>query len=317
MTSSSHPAVGTRDESDLAWLLRQRLLELLRIPSPSGAEKQLADWFEIRLRSTPGAKVERIGDNLLFTRGDAWPERPLILCGHLDTVPPQDNEKPRGEGDRIFGLGASDLKAGLAVLRTLLERVPTSSRGQPVYAFNACEEVAFERSGLVQLSQAAPWLRQARFALCVEPTENPVEVGCLGTLHAEVTVHGRTAHSARPWLGENAVHEAARIIGRIAERKPREVRPSGPEGPRYREVVSVTHVEGGTARNVIPGEARFNVNLRFGPDLSRRQARERLLEWIGAGPTVRFTDEAPAGRDASDDPTCRLLRRLSGKPFRA
>jgi succinyl-diaminopimelate desuccinylase len=151
----------------------------------------------------------------------------------------------------------------------------------------------------------------------VEPTANYVELGCLGTLHAEVTVRGQSAHSARPWLGRNAIHRAVPLLARVANHPERRVSFAGHRGLEYREVMSVTKVEGGRARNMVPDRVMFNVNFRFGPDRSVEEAERTVLEMVGPDASVEFTDAAPSGRVPEHNPICDRLLALTGGRRRA
>jgi succinyl-diaminopimelate desuccinylase len=295
----------------------QLLVELVNIPSVSHQEHRLADWVDARLRRCRRGEVVRAADEVAF-RFPALTGKPkVILCGHLDTVPPNDNQTARVEGDRVYGLGSTDLKAGLAVFLDLVETLdPSALQVDPVFLFYTREEVAYNQSGLLVVERELPdLLDDTRFAICVEPTENAVELGCLGNLHAEVTVHGKAAHSARPWFGDNAIHTAAPLIERIA---------AVPERPVvfgdqvvYREVIGATTIAGGGARNVIPDAVTVNLNFRFAPDRSGDEAVAWIGELVGDAGTVEITDLSPAGRVASDNPLCQGLVDAAGGVVRA
>ena len=310
MTSPS-PSVPRADRR------RALLVELINIPSESHHEHHLANWTETQLRQSPHGEVLRAGDEVVF-RFPALAGKPkIIFCGHLDTVPANDNQTARVEGDRVYGLGATDLKAGLAVFLDLIETLdPATLHVDPVFLFYTCEEVAYQESGLLVVERELPEvLQDTRLAICVEPTDNAIELGCLGNLHAEVTVRGKAAHSARPWFGENAIHAAAPLIERIAAVPERSV--DYGEHLRYREVISVTTITGGDARNVIPDTLRLNVNFRFAPDRSREDAVTVVRELIGDAGAIEITDLSPAGRVASEHPFCRALVAAAGGAVRA
>ena len=241
----------------------------------------------------------------------------IIFCGHLDTVPVNDNQTARVEGDRVYGLGSTDLKAGLAVFLDLIATLdPAALQVDPVFLFYTCEEVAYHESGLLVVERELPELLQnTGFAICVEPTDNAIELGCLGTLHAEVTVRGQAAHSARPWFGVNAIHAALPLIERIAAVPERAV--AFGDHVRYREVISATTIVGGSARNVIPDTVQVNFNFRFAPDRSSEDAVAWIRELIGDAGTIEFKDVSPAGRVASENPFCRALVAAAGGIVRA
>ena len=325
MVSTSDPTT----EAAQAEALAARLLELAAIRSVSRDEKALADHLEPRLRALPGVQVRRIADNLVATlpalSATSVGKPRVLLCGHLDTVPENQNLPPRREGDLIHGLGTSDLKAGLVVLLAVFEelaRLLAADPGaaarvpfDPALVFYSKEEIAFALSGLNDLEAALPELKQAAFAICVEPTSNAVELGCLGTLHAEVTVRGKAAHAARPWLGENAIHAALPLLARISMRPERRWSPPGRPDVEYREVMSVTGVNGGKARNVIPDHCTFNINFRFAPDRSPDEARQIVIDLVAGFRNVEvvFKDLAPAGRIPAKNALCDRLVALAGQ----
>jgi succinyl-diaminopimelate desuccinylase len=250
--------------------LAGRTLELVRIASPSGEEARIADHVERFLtdRTSP-AHLARHGNALVARFGD---RRPLVvLGGHLDTVPANRNPDPAIEESKVVGLGATDMKGALAVMLTLAEEWPEATTGSLGLVFYDCEEVAFERNGLRKLFPVEPWLTEADLALMLEPTANVLELGCLGTLHARVTFHGKAAHSARPWTGENAIHQAAPFLHWLAEAPIQDV---GSGQIVYREVINATLAEGGTVRNVIPDRFTLNINFRFAPDRSIEEAED-------------------------------------------
>jgi len=228
--------------------------------------------------------------------------RPLIaFLGHLDTVPAHAEDGPvRREGDRLFGLGASDMKSGLAVMMALAELFPrTLSRYQWAFVFYEREEGPYLENGLGPLLKTVPWLKDIAFGIAMEPTDNIVQVGCVGSLHATVTFRGRSAHSARPWQGENAVHKAAPLLTELLALAPVEVDCGGFP---FREVLSVTRAEGGRARNVIPDVFTLNLNYRFAPGKSLEQAQQDVLSRVAGRAEVSFTDLSPSGRVCSDNP---------------
>jgi len=315
----------TIEDAALGEELATRLLALTAIPSVSRNEKALCDWLEARLRAVAGVAVQRTGDNLIATL-PALAGRPrVVLCGHLDTVPENQNLPPRREGDLIHGLGTSDLKSGLAVLWKLLEELasglaagrtagldPARLVCDPAFVFYAREEIAFAESGLLEVARDWPGLQEAKFAVCVEPTSNAVELGCLGTMHAELTVRGKAAHAARPWLGVNAIHAALPLLQRVAARAERRWSPPGRSEIEYREVMSITGIRGGKAKNVVPDECVMNLNFRFAPDRTPDDARAQVNALAEGIAEVAFKDLAPAGRVASGNPWCDRLVALAG-----
>ena len=227
--------------------------------------------------------------------------RPLVLLvGHTDTVPPKPGDgPPRVDGDTIHGLGASDMKGGLAVMLALAEDLfPRAGSGAPCaydlgLVFYDHEEGPWAKSGLGPLLTEVPWLSTAALAFCLEPSDNVVQLGCMGTLHAQVDFRGRSAHSARPWQGENAIHKAAGLLARLAARVPVDVHR---DGFLFREVISATQASGGTARNVIPDGFRLNLNYRFAPGRTIEEASADVRALVAGEAEVTIVEAAPSGR---------------------
>jgi len=289
--------------------MRELLAELTRalcdVRSPVGDEAALAEQLAYR----PGA--ERVGNSVVL--GRATGAKPAVaLFGHLDTVPLQEGDFPAYRaGGRVHGRGASDMKGALAVMIALWERLDRERLPvELVCVFYDREEGPYEQSGLGPLLGARPDLRRAALALCLEPTDLSLQVGCCGSLHATLTFRGRSAHSARPWQGKNAVHEAGALLQHLNGLPPREV--SFGE-LTYREVMSVTRIDGFTGRNVVPASCELNLNFRFAPGRSLEDAEAEvraLAERFGA--ECKVTDRAPAGPVVLDNPLVRKLRALSG-----
>ena len=245
--------------------LLEATAELVAIPSVSHDEEAMASAVEASLAACPWLQVERVGDNVVARTALGRTQR-LVLAGHLDTVPPVDNEQPRRKGDEVWGVGASDMKGGLAVMLDLAAAVaePTVD---VTWCFYACEEVGREESGLFQLWRERPELLAGDAAILGEPTDALVEAGCQGTLRIRITVKGARAHTARPFTGRNAIHRVGSLIGRVSAWPGREV---VLDGCTYAEQLQVVSVEGGVAANVVPDRASIVINHRYAPD--RRQA---------------------------------------------
>lgn len=278
-------------------------LEMMRIPSPSGGESVLADWVLAQLaRTCPAARVDRIGNAVVARLGEDDPR--YVLAGHLDTVPHNGQAEPERRGDELVGLGSTDMKGGLAVMLSLAE---ARAESDPPLAlvFYDCEEIDFSRNGLRPVLAEHADLSRADLAILLEPTGNALELGCLGTLHARITVPGVAGHSARPWAGRNAIHAAAPLLTRIAEIPERKVT----QGPAtFREVLSVTLIEGGRTRNVIPDRCALNVNVRFAPDRTAEAWESTLREWLPENATLEIVDAAPSAPAFSEAPAiARLL----------
>jgi succinyl-diaminopimelate desuccinylase len=232
----------------------------------------------------------------------------ILLAGHLDTVPPNDNAAARLQGDELWGLGAADMKGGLAVMLRLAAECATSPN-EFTFVFYAREEVASAHSGLLELERERPDLLAADVAILGEPTNATVEAGCQGSIRGELTIRGHRAHTARAWMGVNAVHRAAPILAALAAYEPR--RPTV-EGCEFHEALLAVAIEGGVAGNVVPDEVTITVAARFAPDRSLLEAEHWVSEWVQPflhpGDTWRITERAPAAYPAIAHPVVAYLR---------
>jgi succinyl-diaminopimelate desuccinylase len=299
-------------EADLLTLSEQ----LVAVPSPSGDEGPLVDWLEAELRAVPGLTVDRVGDNVVARTALGRDQR-VILAGHSDTVPANGNAVPRREGDTLWGLGAADMKGGLAVMVDLARTV-VEPAVDVTYVFYAREEIAAAESGLLELQEARPDLLVGDLAVLGEPTDGVLEAGCQGTLRARITLVGRRAHSARPWMGDNAIHRAAPLLACLAEHRERRPVLAGCE---FREALQAVAIEGGVAGNVVPDRLELVVNHRFAPDRSPEQAVEHVRAMCAdvLGPDDRFevTELAGGAPPAVDHPLLADLVARSGLSVRA
>ena len=252
--------------------------------------------------------VSRIGNALVVGQQTG---RPLItLFGHLDTVPVQDNGEPVTVDGRMAGLGTSDMKSGLAVMVHLLEDDAVRTGPYDVVGvFYDKEEGPADQNGLEKVLDKAPWLIESEFAVVLEPTDLGIELGCNGVMNAEVVFTGKAAHSARPWLGENAVTKAGAWLAEMHERAPEPVTTGGLE---FREVFSITRVAGGIANNVLPAEMRINLNYRFPPIYTLDEAEARLRRIADEADQVIITDRAPAGAVVENNPHLDRLVAITG-----
>ena len=285
------------------------LIELIDIPSEIGDEGRLCTSLSERLMATWGIDgVERIGNSLIVGKRSV---RPLVLLvGHIDTVPVQGQGPATIEDGRVAGLGASDMKSGLAVMVHLLED-PAIRLGpyDVVGVFYDKEEGPADENGLEPLLQLAPWLSEAELAVVLEPTDLELQVGCLGTINATVRFAGHSAHSARPWLGENAITKAGSFLAELHSRAPTSVVVDDLE---FKEVFSVTLASGGIANNIIPANFDLNLNYRFGPDKTLDEAETRLREVAASADSIEIVDRAPAGPVPEGNAHLERLARLSG-----
>jgi succinyl-diaminopimelate desuccinylase len=247
----------------------------MAVPSPSRGEGALADMVEDALRACPWLQLERVGDNVI-ARSTLGHGQRLVLAGHLDTVPANGNQEPRLEGDTLWGLGASDMKGGLAVMLELATTVR-----EPVvdvtWCFYAREEIGRADSGLVELWRNRPELLAGDAAILGEPTGALVEAGCQGTMRVQITLCGVRAHTARPFTGRNAIHRLGPLLQRVADWPGREV---VLDGCTYAEQLQAVAVEGGVAANVVPDEARLTLNHRYAPDRGATEAGAFLLHLL-------------------------------------
>ncbi|MBS2963630.1 succinyl-diaminopimelate desuccinylase [Actinocrinis puniceicyclus] len=286
---------------DLSLDAAQLTAALVDFPSVSGAEKPLADAIERALRELPRLTVDRYGENVV-ARTHFGRDTRIVLAGHIDTVPIADNVPSRVCGDLIYGCGTSDMKSGVAVQLRLAAAAGAAASPQSAhdltFVFYDCEEIESARNGLGHVARAHPDWLVGDFGVLLEPTDAVLEGGCQGTLRARVTVAGQRAHSARSWLGSNAIHRAAPILNRLAEYRPREVEV---EGLLYREGLNAVGISGGVAGNVIPDECAVVVNFRFAPDRTEEQAAQHVRA-VFEGFDVRIVDSAPAARPGLEQP---------------
>ncbi len=279
--------------------LAELLATLVDIPSVTGNEAAMADFLHARLRARATGEIHRSRNSLVW-RSPARGRPLVVLAGHLDTVPPNQNEKARREGDRLYGLGSTDMKGGDAVMLALLETLdPAGLRFDLAAVFYEAEEGPAEHNSLPRLLNEMPWLREAALAILLEPTDGQVELGCNGTMNAEVRVAGMSAHSARPWTGVNAIEKAA---GWLAEVTRFPVTAATILGVEYRETLQVTTLRAGRARNVVPDELVANLNYRFPPGRSIADAERRVRSLVPSEFEVRIVDHAPPGQICADHP---------------
>jgi succinyl-diaminopimelate desuccinylase len=287
----------------LADRLASRALELVDIPSESRDEARLAAHALSVLRDG-GVEARDAGDCCILAGVTARDDRPLVLlAGHLDTVPAQGNRPGTRDADAVHGLGAADMKGALAVMLELALARPAATVDLGYVLFPR-EELPFGESSLTPLLEREPGLREADLVVVMEPTANAIHAGCLGNVNATWTFHGRSGHSARPWLADNAIHRAAEGIRAVAQVEPI---PHDFDGLRFTEVVSVTRIAGGIAGNVIPGEAVATVNYRYAPGRSAADAEAWLRELCEPYGTVVIEGNAPSAPVAVGNPLAQRL----------
>jgi len=285
---------------------------LVDVASVSHQEGAITDLLEGRLRAVPWLAVDRVADNLV-ARTTLGREQRLVLAGHTDTVPPNGNQRSRLDGDVLWGLGAADMKSGLAVMLELAATVAEPAVDVS-YVFYACEEVALEHSGLRHLLAERPELLEGDAAILCEPTGAVVEAGCQGTLRLAATLAGERAHTARPWTGRNAIHRLGPVLERVAAYRGRHPVLDGCE---YAEALQAVAVEGGVAGNVVPDRAVLTLNHRFAPDRSIEQAVEHVAAVVGEVDALDLLDAAAPAPPALDHPLLAALVHSTGLAPRA
>jgi succinyl-diaminopimelate desuccinylase len=295
---------------------------LVDTPSVSGSEQALADAVEAALRALGGLEVDRVGDAVL-ARTNLGRDTRVVLAGHLDTVPIADNvPSTLDEATGILhGCGTSDMKSGDAVMLRLAGRfgVPGAQPASDLtFVFYDNEEVESVKNGLGRVArERRSWL-YGDLAILLEPTDGEIEAGCQGTLRAVLSAKGRRAHSARSWLGVNAIHGVAGVLATLAAYRAREVEI---DGCTYREGLNAVGISGGVAGNVIPDEASVTVNFRYAPDRDEDAAeahvREVFADFLGAGGTLTVVDNAGGALPGLAEPAAAAFVAAVGRPARA
>ncbi|MFU8851575.1 succinyl-diaminopimelate desuccinylase [Micromonospora sp. SL1-18] len=259
---------------------------LVDIESVSRNEKAIADCVEEVLRGVPHLTTYRHG-NTVMARTNLGRAQRVVLAGHLDTVPLNNNFPSTMRGDLMYGCGTSDMKSGVAFALHLAVTLP-DPRYDVTYFFYEAEEIESQYNGLTLVSQAHPEWLQADFAVLLEPTYGIVEAGCQGTMRAIVSTTGVRAHSARSWHGVNAIHAAGEVLRRLTAYEARRVTIDGCD---YREGMNAVRIRGGVAGNVVPDRCEIEVNYRFAPDRTPERAEAHLRE-VFAGFELAVTDSA-------------------------
>jgi succinyl-diaminopimelate desuccinylase len=281
------------------------------IESVSGNEAPLADEIDAALRLVPHLRVDRFGQSVVARTALGRPER-VVVAGHIDTVPAAGNLPSRRDGDRLYGLGACDMKGGVAIALGMAASLAEPSR-DVTYLFYEGEEVESDRNGLGLISAAHPDWLAGDFAVLMEPSNATVEGGCQGTMRIEVRTSGKRAHSARAWRGHNAIHDAGMVLDRLRAYQARRVVIDGLE---FREGLNAVGISGGVAGNVIPDECVVAVNYRFAPDRSEQAALAHLQD-VFTGLEVVCTDSAPGALPGLDRPAAAAFAAAVGGQPRA
>lgn len=290
MTSSSatsaRPANDPVPELDLTADVIELTESLVNIPSVSGSEKTLADAVEQALAKVSGLEVLRCG-NAVLARTQTGKDRRIVLAGHLDTVPIADNLPMVRDGARLVGCGTTDMKAGDAIILKMAATLEDPAYDM-TYIFYDNEEVAAALNGLGRVAREYRHWLYGDLAIIMEPTNGLLEAGCQGSARAIVRATGKRAHSARSWLGVNAIHKASEILRRLEHYEPQMHIVDGLE---YPEGLNAVKIEGGVAGNVIPDECAVTVNFRYAPDRSPADAEKFMVDFF-EGYELEFTDNA-------------------------
>src|SRR5215207_9908600 len=292
---------------DLAARLAERTLELVDIPSESRNEAEIA--AHVRSLVPDSFATEYTGEDAFVWARPRREGRPLVvLAGHYDTVPAQENVPGRIADGAVVGLGASDMKGGLAVLLELARELDATGAEPAIdvalLAFGK-EELPAEFSPLPHLFDNSRVVHDAQLAILLEPTDCTIQAGCLGNMNARVTFHGVSGHSARPWTAENAIEHALAGLRVYADIEPRPVEIGG---LTFTEVASITEIHGGIATNVIPDRVEANVNFRYAPDRSPASAEAYLRSLLPEGATFEHAGDSPPARVVTDSPLVQRLR---------
>lgn len=277
---------------------------LVDIPSESRAEGRIADEVEAALRAqTTGFEIVRNGNAVLARTHLDRPTR-VLLAGHLDTVPVADNLPSRRDGELLHGCGTVDMKSGDAVFLHLAATVPAPAHDLTLVLYD-CEEIESAANGLGRIERELPDWLDADVAVLGEPTAGYIEAGCQGTLRVVIHARGTRAHSARSWLGDNAIHKLGAVLDRLAGYQARSV---DIDGCTYREGLSAVRIEGGIAGNIIPDAASVTVNYRFAPDRSAAEALQHVHDvFDGLDVRIEQTDVAAGALPGLSKPAAKAL----------
>jgi len=317
MSDVSARSAADRERRDSPAEIRDELaeltLQLCRTPSETLHEAEIATMVQRHCAVVAGPEaVKRIGNSVVCDPCFGDPKRKelptVALVGHLDTVKCAEDQEYAIRDGRVYGCGASDMKAGVAVMLALLDRWRDLGGYRPVWIFYDAEEGPAELNGLQPVLDSGV-LPRLDFVFILEPTDQGLQPGCMGTLHATLTVHGTRAHSARPWQGENALYRAIPLLERFASKERRAV--THGELTFY-EVMVVTQAMTTNSKNVVPDAVVLNVNARFAPGNTGEAAEAELRELVGGLAEVEITDCAPSGEVHADHPVIRDWRIREG-----
>lgn len=276
--------------------LSDLLQKLLAIPSVTGNEKTISIFVKDYFSELQGFQHQEVGLSQIYKTPRKEEKQTISFYGHLDTVKNQQEVEDKISDGKIYGCGASDMKGGLTVMMKLIQDLAgIPEEKQPynyVFVFYDREEGAYAENGLIDVLKDCEGLDQSDLAFVLEPTDNAIQVGCLGGLHATVNFVGKSAHSARPWEGKNALHLGWKLLSRLDAFGKKEVIL---DGLKFFEVMNATMAQAGTTRNSIPPSFELNINYRFAPGKNIEKAKQEMIELIGSEPTIEFIDECPSG----------------------
>jgi succinyl-diaminopimelate desuccinylase len=281
---------------DVAELTRQ----LVDIESVSGNEAEIADAIEQALKPYAHLSLTRDG-NAIVAKTNLGRAQQVVIAGHFDTVPVADNLPSKlmsfEREQVIWGRGSVDMKAGVAVMLKLAAEI-TEPAFDVVWVFYDQEEIEAAKNGLGRLVRNHPELIKGNFAILCEPTAATIEGGCNGTMRIEIALSGIKAHSARPWMGSNAIHKIGGVLNVLNAYIPEEIEV---DGLVFRESLNAVLVSGGIATNVIPDSASVTLNYRFAPSRSVEEATNYLRTLF---PDSLFTvvDSAAGARPGMNSP---------------
>ncbi len=284
--------------------LADTLLWLCQIRSPIGEERELCERLLERISPLPlAATVRRYGDSFVVpvTRGTAGPH--VIMAGHLDVVRTEHEGEPRIEGDKLYGPGAADMKSGLCLMLDLLESGERPNLDLTL-VFYAREEGPFAENELGRVLAEDAEIARADVAIALEPSDNKLQLGCGGSIHARVAFRGKTAHSARPWQGENAIYKATDLLARLRALEPET---QVVDGLEWKSVISATMASGGRGRNIVPDVFELNLNQRFGPATSVEQAKQSIIALVRGEADIEFVDVSPSAPPRRSHPLVAAL----------
>ena len=288
------------ESGSLADELAGRTLELCSIPSETGNEAEIADFVQgFCSDRTAASAISRVGNSVICDPASDVTGRPTVaLVGHLDTVKCAEEQPVEIADGRVYGCGSSDMKAGVATMMSLLDRWDSLGAVRPVWIFYDKEEGPHEENGLGPVLESGV-LPDLDLAIVLEPTDRLVQLGCMGTMHATVTVPGTRAHSARPWQGENAIYSSLSLLERFAKLERREVNFGD---LTFYEVIGVTKAWTENSANVVPDRLMLNVNVRFAPGRNGEDAEAELRKIVGDDAEIVIRDLAPSGEVYLDHP---------------